>query len=111
MSAVLNAFTDAVYSSSAEELYTASVKAFKTADIAVLSAAVADYKPVTVAKQKIKKAEGVKHIELMPTTDTLAELGKLKKGKQLLVGFALETNNEAAHAKAKIKKKNLDLVV
>lgn len=96
---------------SAEELYTASVKAFKTADIAVLSAAVADYRPATVAKQKIKKTESSRSIELMPTKDTLAELGKLKKTNQLLVGFALETNNETEHAKAKIKKKNLDLVV
>lgn len=96
---------------SAEELYNASVKAFKTADIAVLSAAVADYKPASVAKQKIKKTEGSKNIELTPTKDTLAELGKLKKGKQFLVGFALETNNELENAKAKIKKKNLDLIV
>lgn len=96
---------------SAEELYTASVKAFKTSDIAVLSAAVADYKPAKVADQKIKKANGSKTIELVPTHDTLQELGKLKKPKQLLVGFALETENETEHAKAKIKKKNLDLIV
>ncbi|MCW3070139.1 MAG: phosphopantothenoylcysteine decarboxylase/phosphopantothenate--cysteine ligase [Bacteroidetes bacterium] len=96
---------------SAEELYTASTKAFKNSDIAVLSAAVADYRPAVVAKQKIKKTEGSKSIELMPTRDTLAELGKMKKAKQLLVGFALETNNETEHAKAKIKKKNLDLIV
>lgn len=96
---------------SAEELYNASVKAFKTADIAVLSAAVADYKPASIAKQKIKKTEGSKNIELTPTKDTLAELGKLKKEKQFLVGFALETNNELENAKAKLKKKNLDLIV
>lgn len=96
---------------SAEELYMASVKAFKTADIAVLSAAVADYKPAAVANQKIKKANGTKNIELVPTKDTLQELGKLKKPKQLLVGFALETQNEVAHAKEKIKKKNLDFIV
>ncbi|MFY9309930.1 MAG: bifunctional phosphopantothenoylcysteine decarboxylase/phosphopantothenate--cysteine ligase CoaBC [Bacteroidia bacterium] len=96
---------------SAEELYNASVKAFKTAHIAVLSAAVADYKPAKVADQKIKKANGSKHIELVPTKDTLQELGKLKKPSQLLVGFALETENETENAKAKIKKKNLDLIV
>jgi len=96
---------------SAEELYNASTKAFKTADIAVLSAAVADYKPAVIAKQKIKKTEGSRSIELTPTRDTLAELGKMKKAKQLLVGFALETNNETEHAKSKIKKKNLDLIV
>jgi phosphopantothenoylcysteine decarboxylase / phosphopantothenate---cysteine ligase len=96
---------------SAEELYNASLKAFKTADIAVLSAAVADFKPATLATQKIKKSSGTKTIELVPTKDTLAELGKLKKVKQLLVGFALETENEIANAKIKIKKKNLDLIV
>lgn len=96
---------------SAEDLYNASVKAFKTAHIAVLSAAVADYKPAKVAEQKIKKANGSKNIELVPTKDTLQELGKLKKSGQLLVGFALETENETENAKAKIKKKNLDLIV
>jgi phosphopantothenoylcysteine decarboxylase / phosphopantothenate---cysteine ligase len=96
---------------SAEELYNASVKAFKTADIAILSAAVADYRPANAAAQKIKKTEGSKNIELKPTKDTLAELGKIKKGKQLLVGFALETNNELENAREKIKKKNLDLIV
>lgn len=96
---------------SAEELNKASVKAFKSADISVLSAAVADYKPAKKADQKIKKAEGTKAIDLIPTKDTLAELGKLKKSKQLLVGFALETENEIPNAKAKIKKKNLDLII
>lgn len=96
---------------SAEELYNASVKAFKTADISILSAAVADYKPSKVASQKIKKSEGTKSIELIPTKDTLAELGKLKTKKQLLIGFALETENEIVNAKVKIKKKNLDLIV
>lgn len=96
---------------SAEELYTASVNAFKTANIAVLSAAVADFKPADVAAQKIKKTDAKLNITLTPTKDTLAELGKLKKAGQLLVGFALETNNEMEHAKAKIKKKNLDLIV
>lgn len=96
---------------SAEELFKATVSEFKNADIAILAAAVADYKPATVAKQKIKKSEGSKNIELVPTKDTLAELGKLKKKGQLLVGFALETNNEVENAKLKIKKKNLDLIV
>ncbi len=96
---------------SAEELYKASIKAFKNADISILSAAVADYKPAKVASQKIKKSEGTKSIDLIPTKDTLAELGKLKTKKQLLVGFALETENETANAKVKIKKKNLDLII
>lgn len=96
---------------SAEELYTASVKAFKSVNIAILSAAVADYKPAKTADQKIKKASGTKSIDLVPTKDTLLELGKLKKPNQLLIGFALETENEKDNAKAKIKKKNLDLIV
>ena len=96
---------------SAEELYKASVKAFKSSDIAILSAAVADYMPSETANQKIKKSSATKAINLIPTKDTLAELGKLKTKKQLLVGFALETENEVANAKVKIKKKNLDLIV
>ncbi len=96
---------------SAEELYTESTKAFKKSDIAILAAAVADFKPANVANQKIKKSTATKHIELVATKDTLAELGKLKKAGQLLIGFALETNNEVEHAKIKIKKKNLDLIV
>lgn len=96
---------------SAEELFKASIKAFKSADISVLSAAVADYKPNKTADQKIKKSAGTKAINLIPTKDTLAELGKLKTKKQLLVGFALETENEVANAKEKIKKKNLDLII
>src|SRR6201981_3908093 len=71
---------------SAEELNKASVKAFKTADISILSAAVADYKPAKKAVQKIKKTEGTKAIDLVPTKDTLADLGKIKRSKQLLIG-------------------------
>jgi phosphopantothenoylcysteine decarboxylase/phosphopantothenate--cysteine ligase len=96
---------------SAEELYNASVKAFKTADMAILSAAVADFKPVSAAKQKIKKTTALTTIELIQTKDTLAELGKLKNSHQVLVGFALETENEIANAKQKIKNKNIDLIV
>ena len=96
---------------SAEELYVASTKVFASCDIAVLSAAVADYKPTVTANQKIKKSANSKTIDLIPTKDTLAELGRLKKSNQLLIGFALETENELENAKAKIKKKNLDLIV
>lgn len=96
---------------SAEELFKASIKVFKSADISILSAAVADFKPSTTATQKIKKSTGTKTIDLIPTKDTLAELGKLKTKKQVLIGFALETQNEVANAKEKIKKKNLDLIV
>jgi phosphopantothenoylcysteine decarboxylase/phosphopantothenate--cysteine ligase len=95
----------------AEELYEAALKEFKTADVSILSAAVADYKPETIAAQKIKKSDTAPVINLVPTRDTLFELGKLKKTNQLLVGFALETENEVENAKKKIKKKNLDLIV
>lgn len=96
---------------SAEELYKASLKAFKSANIAILSAAVADFKPAKVASQKIKKTNASRSIELVPTVDTLAELGKIKRKDQVLVGFALETENEIENAKSKIKNKNLDLIV
>lgn len=95
----------------ADELYNATSKAFKNADIAILAAAVADFKPKQVATQKIKKNNASKSVELVPTIDTLAELGKIKKKNQLLIGFALETENELENAKIKIKKKNLDLIV
>ncbi len=96
---------------SAEELYKASAKAFKTANIAILAAAVADFKPAKVADQKIKKTSASRSVELVPTIDTLAELGKIKRKDQVLVGFALETENEIENAKLKIKNKNLDLIV
>lgn len=96
---------------SAEELYEAAIKEFEATDIAILSAAVADYRPDKIASQKIKKSEAVPLIHLIPTKDTLFELGKLKKENQLLVGFALETENEIENAKKKIKNKNLDLIV
>lgn len=96
---------------SAEELYEAALKEFKTADVSILSAAVADYRPDKIASQKIKKTDAVPVINLVPTKDTLLELGKLKKKNQVLVGFALETENEIENAKKKIKNKNLDLIV
>lgn len=95
---------------SAQEMYEAAHKYFKDVEIAILSAAVADYKPKEVATQKIKKKESTLTIELEKTKDILASLGKVKE-KQMLVGFALETNNELEFAKAKLKKKNLDLIV
>ncbi len=95
----------------AEELFQNAVRHFQSCDIAILSAAVADYKPADVAAQKIKKTTASKSIELVPTKDTLAELGKLKKAKQMLIGFALETEHEVENAKSKIKRKNLDFIV
>lgn len=84
---------------------------FAEVSITVMSAAVADYTPAQVATQKIKKKDDDFTIELRKTTDILAALGQLKKEGQLLVGFALETNNEEENAKAKLIKKNLDLII
>ncbi|WP_316831004.1 bifunctional phosphopantothenoylcysteine decarboxylase/phosphopantothenate--cysteine ligase CoaBC [Pedobacter aquatilis] len=96
---------------SAQDMYAACTKHFDTTDITVMCAAVADYKPKVIASQKIKKQETELVLELEKTTDILASLGKNKRSGQLLVGFALETNDEENYAKAKLKKKNLDLVV
>ncbi|HSU27828.1 MAG TPA: bifunctional phosphopantothenoylcysteine decarboxylase/phosphopantothenate--cysteine ligase CoaBC [Chitinophagaceae bacterium] len=95
----------------AEEMFRASERLFASADIAIMAAAVADFKPQEQAGQKIKKAEGKLSIDLTHTTDILASLGKQKRSGQVLVGFALETNNEKENAIAKLKKKNADLIV
>ncbi len=95
---------------SAQDMYEAVHQNFNIADIAIFAAAVADYKPKTIADQKIKKKEAVLQIELEPTKDILASAGKVKD-KQFLVGFALETENEIDNAKSKLKQKNLDLIV
>ena len=94
----------------ADEMYIAAHHYFKKVDIAVLAAAVSDYKPKNIADQKIKKKDSTLDIELEPTKDILASLGLIKK-HQFLVGFALETNNEIENAKSKIKRKNLDAIV
>tara|TARA_B100000768_G_scaffold177803_1_gene192563 strand:+ start:531 stop:1742 length:1212 start_codon:yes stop_codon:yes gene_type:complete len=95
---------------SADEMYVEAHKYFKDVDIAILSAAVADYKPSSISDQKIKKKETLLTLELTKTKDILASLGKIKK-HQFLVGFALETNNEIANAKGKLQRKNLDAIV
>ncbi len=95
---------------SASEMYDEAHKYFQNADIAILSAAVADYKPKITATQKIKKKDSTLTLELERTKDILASLGQIKKN-QVLVGFALETNNELENAIGKLKKKNLDLIV
>jgi phosphopantothenoylcysteine decarboxylase/phosphopantothenate--cysteine ligase len=95
---------------SAEEMYNEVHKHYKSSQIAILSAAVADYRPKSIADQKIKKQDSTFTIELEKTKDILKSLGEAK-GSQFLVGFALETNNELEHAKGKLKSKNLDLIV
>ena len=94
----------------AEEMYKASHEFFNNCDIAILSAAVADFTPKNVATQKIKKNKDSLTIELIRTKDILTSLSKIKN-HQFLVGFALETQNELENAKIKLKKKNLDLIV
>lgn len=95
---------------SAEEMFNECIEHYSNCDIAILSAAVADYRPVVVASEKIKKKDSELHIKLEKTRDILATLGEQKKN-QFLVGFALETENELENAKTKLKKKNLDLIV
>ncbi len=94
----------------AAEMFEVSSKHFDDSDVFIAAAAVADYKPKNVAQQKIKKSDDAFFIELEKTTDILATLS-LRKKKQLVVGFALETENEIENAKLKIQKKNLDLIV
>ncbi len=95
---------------SAEEMYQAVHNNFNGTDIAILSAAVADFKPSKVASEKIKKSGEKLILKLEKTKDILASLGKIKE-KTFLVGFALETQNELQNAKTKLEKKNLDLIV
>jgi phosphopantothenoylcysteine decarboxylase/phosphopantothenate--cysteine ligase len=95
---------------SAQDMYDACLEYYYSVDVAIAAAAVADYRPKNVASQKIKKSEATFSIELEKTKDILATLGEQKKN-QFLIGFALETENEIEHAKQKIQKKNLDLIV
>lgn len=96
---------------SAQEMYEATQEQFSTADVLILSAAVADYTPAHPADRKIKKKESHFTIELTKTVDIAATLGQQKQAGQLMVGFALETDNEMENALGKLKSKNLDLIV
>lgn len=96
---------------SAAEMYEACVSLFNDMDIAIMCAAVADYTPVNIAKEKIKKNEAIFTIELKRTEDILKKLGSLKSTKQLLVGFALETENEKENAIKKLQSKNADFII
>ena len=96
---------------SAEEMFTACMSDFSKMDVIIMSAAVADYKPIEIADQKIKKKSDELSINLVPTQDILKQMGVMKKGNQFLVGFALETENEVANANDKLSRKNLDLIV
>lgn len=95
-----------------DEMYAACLDHFKNTDILLMAAAVADYKPATISDTKIKKTEGdLPQIKLVKTRDILKSLGELKQPHQTLLGFALETDNEKAHALEKLHKKNADFIV
>jgi len=94
-----------------ESMASECLSRFPASDIAILAAAVADYAPVSYSKNKIKKEGEELVLKLKKTTDIASNLGSIKKRKQLLVGFALETNNEVANAIGKLKRKKLDLIV
>ena len=96
---------------SAAEMYKACKTGFKSADIIIMAAAVADYTPAEVSRVKLKKKEETISLGLKKTTDILEELGKQKKKNQLLVGFALESGDGVQYAEKKLKQKNLDLIV
>jgi len=96
---------------SCEEMYQAATTTFANMDAAILCAAVADFRPENVATEKIKREKDDLVIRLKPTHDIAAQLGQMKKQGQLLVGFALETNDEEANAQKKLQKKNLDFIV
>ncbi len=96
---------------SCREMYEASVEEFESSNIAILAAAVADYRPETIAKEKIKRTADNMAIKLTPNEDIAATLGKAKKQGQMIVAFALETNDEETNARLKLKKKNADFIV
>jgi phosphopantothenoylcysteine decarboxylase/phosphopantothenate--cysteine ligase len=96
---------------SAEQMYQVATKIFPDTDAAILCAAVADFTPAIVAENKIKREGNKLILELEPTKDIAKALGQMKKQGQVMVGFALETNDEENHAKEKLQKKNLDFIV
>jgi phosphopantothenoylcysteine decarboxylase / phosphopantothenate---cysteine ligase len=96
---------------SASEMYAESISGFAECDGAILCAAVSDFTPLQTANRKTKRGKENWILELKPTRDIAAELGRVKREDQLLVGFALETNDEIQNAKSKLEKKNLDFIV
>lgn len=96
---------------SCEEMHNAAVREYAGSDAAILCAAVADFRPSETAKTKIKREKDTLELRLCPTKDIAEELGQGKRNGQILVGFALETDNEEINAKKKLKKKNFDFIV
>jgi len=106
-----NANIELVSVVSAKDMLNACSERFPDQDVVIMCAAVADFTPTEVAQNKIKKNSAALSIELTPTVDILEELGSKKSKNQVLVGFALETENELKHAQEKLEKKNLDMIV
>ena len=96
---------------SAKEMYGFCIELFPVCDIAILNAAVADYRPAFPQDQKIKSTDGKLSLELEKTEDIARQLGQMKKTGQTIVGFALETENEMENARKKLQDKNLDFIV
>lgn len=96
---------------SAVEMYNQCLALFPSCDIAIMAAAVADYRPAMYSEQKIKKNEDEMVLHLVKNPDILAALGQMKKAGQVVVGFALETNSEMEHAKKKLETKKADMIV
>lgn len=95
----------------AQQMHDAALQLFPAMHAAILAAAVADYRPRTVATEKIKKKGEELQLDLIKNPDIASDLGKMKKAGQLLIGFALETNDEELHAQSKLEKKNFDFIV
>jgi phosphopantothenoylcysteine decarboxylase / phosphopantothenate---cysteine ligase len=106
-----NKSVNVVNVTTAESMATETIKRFPLCDIAILTAAVADFTPADVKTEKIKKKSNELIIRLKPTTDIAETLGKAKKNKQFVAGFALETTDEISNAKEKLMRKNLDIIV
>lgn len=100
-----------VHVESCEQMYQAATQTYGQCDAAILCAAVADFRPETIAKEKIKREKDDLVIRLKPTYDIAAELGRMKRADQKLIGFALETNDEQQNAQSKLERKNLDFIV
>ncbi|MFZ4542671.1 MAG: bifunctional phosphopantothenoylcysteine decarboxylase/phosphopantothenate--cysteine ligase CoaBC [Saprospiraceae bacterium] len=103
--------TKVIHVTSAQEMYDASLQYFPSVDAAIMSAAVADYRPASIAENKIKKTGEILELKLIKNPDIAFSLGKLKTESQILVGFALETEHEEENARKKLEKKNLDFIV
>ena len=109
--ATKSALIERISVESAQEIHDASIREFPGCQAAILCAAVADFTPQNTAEEKIKREGNALHLDLRPTPDIAATLGQMKREGQVMAGFALETCNEAAHAREKLERKKLDFIV